>query len=305
VRTAFVDELTSAAARDARVWLLTGDLGFSVLERFATVNPGRFINAGVAEQNMVGVAAGMALSGAVPVVYSIANFPVMRCLEQIRNDVCYHRLPVKIVSVGAGLAYASQGYTHHGVEDLAVMRALPGMTVLAPADPVEARWAARAAIDIPGPVYIRLGKGGEPVLHADEPQFEVGRAVRMREGEDVTLVASGTALAIALSAADQLAERGISAEVLSMPTVAPADAEALHVAATGTRLIATVEEHGPVGGLHAAVLETLSPMPVRCLQFALSAVPPTVAGSCEYLSAAAGLTAGVVADGIADALDAT
>ena len=144
MRTAFIDTLCQLAAEDERIWLLTGDLGYSVLERFATRFPERYVNVGVAEQNMVGVAAGLARCGKMPWVYSIANFPTFRCLEQIRNDVCYHNGNVKVVAVGAGFAYGPHGYTHHGLEDVAILRALPNMTVVAPADPVETRLATIA-----------------------------------------------------------------------------------------------------------------------------------------------------------------
>jgi transketolase len=300
VRTAFVNRLVELAEADERVWLLTGDLGFSVLERFAERFPDRFVNAGVAEQNMIGVAAGLALCGKVPFVYSIANFPVMRCLEQLRNDVCYHRLPVKVVSVGGGMVYGSQGYTHHGVEDIAVMRPLPGMSVLAPADPIEAAWAAGAAAEHAGPVYVRLGKAGDPVLHAGLPALEFGRAVTVREGAGATLVSTGAALKIALEAADELAARGIETRVLSMPTVKPIDAETLGKAALETPLVVTIEEHGPVGGLFSAALEVVAPLrAARCIRVSLAAEPAPIAGSCAYLSARAGLDPHAVADLVA------
>jgi transketolase len=297
MRTAFVNRLVELADADDRIWLLTGDLGFSVLEPFAERFPQRFVNAGVAEQNMIGVAAGLALCGKVPFVYSIANFPVMRCLEQLRNDVCYHRLPVKVVSVGGGMVYGSQGYTHHGVEDIAVMRPLPGMSVIAPADPVEAAWAASAAVEQAGPVYVRLGKAGDPVLHATAPALEFGRAVTVREGDGATLAATGAALKIALEAADDLAARGVRVRVLSVPTVKPIDAEALGKAALETPLVVTIEEHGPVGGLFSAALEVIAPLrAARCVRVSLAAEPAPIAGSCAYLSERAGLDPRAVAE---------
>src|SRR5262249_54572532 len=161
----FINTLCTLAGQDERVWLLTADLGYSVLERFAARFPDRYVNVGVAEQNLIGIAAGLARCGKVPFVYSIANFPTLRCLEQIRNDVCYHEGNVKVVAVGGGLAYGAQGYTHHGVEDLAVLRVLPGMTVVAPGDPVETRLVTEAIARHPGPCYLRLGKDREPILH--------------------------------------------------------------------------------------------------------------------------------------------
>ena len=152
MRTSFIETLCQVAERDPRVWLITGDLGYSVLEKFSDKFPNRNLNAGVAEQNMVGVAAGLAKAGKIVFVYSIANFPTLRCLEQVRNDVCYHQLSVKIVAVGCGLAYGGHGYTHHGVEDLGVMSLLPHMTVIAPGDPVETRWATRTLVEHAGQI---------------------------------------------------------------------------------------------------------------------------------------------------------
>lgn len=260
MRTSFLETLLELAEHDERVWLLTGDLGYSVLEPFAERFCDRYLNVGVAEQNMTGVAAGLASCGKVPFTYSIANFPTLRCLEQIRNDVVYHGLPVRIVSVGAGFAYGSQGYTHHGIEDLAVLRALPGMAVISPADPVETRLATRALLDHDGPAYLRLGKARERVLHEAAPDFAIGRAITMRssDNDDVALIACGSILAEALRAADLLANDGVRARVVSMPTIKPLDRAAIERAAAETRLIATVEEHSITGGLGGAVAELVA-----------------------------------------------
>lgn len=289
MRTSFVDELCRIAAFDERVWLLTGDLGFSVLEPFRDKFPDRFVNMGVAEQNMTGVAAGLALSGKIVFTYSIANFPVMRCLEQIRNDVCHHRLDVKIVAVGGGVAYGAQGYTHHGVEDLAVMRALPDMAVLAPGDPIEAGLATRRVVGHAGPCYLRLGTSGDPLVHDRVPHFKIGRAIEVRGGDDLALVSTGTMLATAVEVADRLAVAGISARVLSMHTVQPLDVGSLRAAARETGLLATIEPHSAIGGLHSAVLEALAPEPVRCLRFSLPADGGRVVGSASYMMSDAGL----------------
>jgi transketolase len=258
MRTAFLEALCELAARDRRVWLLTGDLGFSVLERFIQQFPDRFVNAGVAEQNMTGVAAGLALSGCVVFTYSIANFPTLRCLEQIRNDVCYHRANVKIVAVGGGFTYAASGYTHHGLEDLSVLSSLPEMTVVAPGDPHEARLATRAIVDREGPCYLRLGKAGEPVVHAAPPPFELGRAIRVREGDDATLISTGGMLKTAVDAHQALLAQGIRARVLSMHTLKPLDEAAVLAAAAETGAIVTLEEHNVHGGLGSAVADVLA-----------------------------------------------
>jgi len=290
MRNTFVQTLTEIAAEDPRVWLLCGDLGYSVLEDFGRRFPDRFVNVGVAEQNMTGVAAGLALAGKVVFTYSIANFPLVRCLEQIRNDVCYHNLPVKVVAVGGGLSYGSAGYSHHGVEDLALARVLPHMTVVAPGDPVETRLATRALAADPGPGYLRLGKAGEPVVHASEPAFRLGGALRLRQGSDATLLVTGGMLQSVLRAADRLEERGIRAGVLSLPTVQPIDGDAVEAAARDTPLLVTVEEHGP-GGLGSAVAEVLAHRGcvtrLRMMHLPRGAAP--AAGTQESLRAAAGL----------------
>jgi transketolase len=253
MRTGFVEALLEEARSRPDVMLVTGDLGFSVLERFRDALPAQFLNAGVAEQNMTGIAAGLAEVGKTVFTYSIANFPTMRCLEQIRNDVCYHGYKVRVVSVGGGFTYSTQGYTHHGVEDIGVMRALPGMTVIAPGDPQEARLATRALLDLPGPAYLRLGKAGEPKVHAGTIEFRIGRAIRAREGGDVTFVSTGGMLMHTMETAEALAKDGISARVLSMHTVKPLDVEAIRAALTETRALITVEEHNVGSGLGSAV----------------------------------------------------
>jgi transketolase len=261
LRTAFLDALFQAAAGDPRICLVVGDLGYSVVERFAETYPRQFVNAGVAEQDMTGLAAGMALSGKIVFTYSIANFPTIRALEQVRNDVCYHRANVKIVAVGGGLAYGNLGVTHHATEDLAIMRSLPEMTVIAPGDPVEAKLATRAVIELDGPAYIRLGKAGEPAVHRSEPEFTIGRAITLREGSDTCLISTGAMLSTAVAAADQLAVRGVGVRVLSMHTVSPLDVEAVTTAAMHTRFVITLEEHCIDGGLGGAVAEVMAELP--------------------------------------------
>jgi transketolase len=291
MRTAFIKTLCELAEQDERIWLLCGDLGYSVLEGFSSRFPNRFVNVGVAEQNMTGIAAGLALSGKVVFIYSIANFPVMRCLEQIRNDVCYHNLNVKIVTVGGGLTYGSLGYTHHGVEDIAVMRVLPNMTVIAPGDPVEARLATQAILNTPGPCYLRLGKAGEPVVHQIEPEFQVGKAISLQLGSDLTLISTGGMLQSVVLAAEKLASQGYSVQVLSMPTVYPLDEHSIVQAAKQTGKIITVEEHG-LGGLGSAVAEVLAlgGIPVKFRPLRLPREAMKVAGSQTVLRSSQGLS---------------
>lgn len=254
MRSAFIEELTRLARIDRNIVLVVGDLGFGVVGKFAEELPAQFVNAGVAEQNMTGLAAGMAMSGRTVLTYSIANFPVIRCLEQIRNDVCYHDANVKIVAVGGGMAYGSLGMTHHATEDLAIMRAMPNMVVLAPNDPVEAKLATRAAVEHRGPVYLRLGKQGEKRVHATDPEFRIGKSIRMREGEDATLIVTGGLLQNAMEAADLLGAKGIQAAVISAPSVKPFDPQPLD---TSTPVF-TIEEHSIIGGLGSAVAEIVA-----------------------------------------------
>lgn len=258
MRTAFIQALDEIAGRDARVCLVVGDLGFSVIEEFERKHPAQFVNAGVSEQNMIGLAAGMALAGRVVFTYSIGNFATLRGLEQIRNDVCYHRANVKVVAVGGGVAYGNLGVTHHATEDVAILRSLPNMVVVAPGDPVEARLATRAIAALDGPAYLRLGKAGEPLVHEVEPDFELGRAITLREGQDVTLIASGGMLATADKVARSLASGGLGVRLLSMHTVKPLDRDAIAGAATETRHVFTLEEHSVEGGLGGAVAEVMA-----------------------------------------------
>ena len=290
MRTTFIETLCELAARDPRVWLITGDLGFSVLEKYAQRFPDRFINAGVAEQNMTGMAAGLALSGNVVFTYSIANFPTLRCLEQIRNDVCYHRANVKIVAVGGGFTYGANGYTHHGLEDLAILGSLPEMTVVAPGDPWETRLAVEAIVQREGPCYLRLGKAGEPAVHTSRPPFEIGRAIQLRDGRDVTLISTGGMLKRAVDARDALLAQGIRARVLSMHTIKPLDEAAVLQAARETGAIITLEEHNLRGGLGSAVADVLASAGVG-IPFAKIAAPDCfwhMAGSQAYFQAMTG-----------------
>lgn len=305
MRTAFFDTLVQLAEQDERIWLLTGDLGFGVIETFARRFPARFVNVGIAEQNMTGVATGLALSGRVVFTYSIGNFPTLRCLEQIRNGPCYHNANVHVVSVGGGLVYGSLGMSHHVTEDLAIMRSLPNLTVVAPGDPVEARLATRALVARNGPSYLRLGRAGEPVVHGAEIPFGLGRAIEVRPGTDLTLFSTGGMLVTAMAAALQLADEHVSCRVMSMHTIRPIDREAILEAASSHRLIATLEEHGIDGGLGGAVAEVLAEAdtPRAVLKrIALPSAFMTRAGSRDYLAAKYGLSAPGVAATITSAL---
>ena len=258
MRNAFIKALTELAAENERIWLLCGDLGFSVLESFRQRFPSRFVNAGVAEQNMTGLAAGLALCGKIVFTYSIANFPTLRCLEQIRNDICYHEANVKIVAVGGGLVYGPQGYTHHGLEDLAIMRALPNMTVLAPGDPVETELVTKALIGQEGPGYLRLGGRCERNIHSETPAFEIGKIIRLKVGDKAVIISTGGMLENVWTAAAALEKQGCPVAVWSCPCLKPMDAESIIEASNTFPLIVTAEDAQLGGGLGGAVAEILA-----------------------------------------------
>jgi len=255
MRNAFADEMTQLAMQDSRLVLLSGDIGNKLFDKFKDVDDSRFFNCGIAEANMMGVAAGMALSGLRPVVYTITPFTTTRCFEQIRVDVCYHKAPVVIVGTGSGLSYSELGPTHHSLEDMAILRTLPGMRVLAPCDSTELRLVLRAVLEDNSPAYIRIGKKGETDIHTTPPIFNIGEAIIVRSGNDVALLCAGNMMSETIKAADILAAKGISAEVVSFHTVKPLDGSYLQSASARFKLLVTVEEHSRIGGFGSAVSE--------------------------------------------------
>lgn len=293
MRKEFFQTLLEMARDDERLFLIVGDVGYSFVEPFIREFPERYLNVGVAEQNMIGISSGLSLCGRVVFCYSICNFPTLRCVEQIRNDVCYNDCDVKIVSTGGGLGYGALGFTHHLTEDMAMMRALPNMTVIAPGDPIEAVFAARSAYRTPGPFYIRLASGGDEIVHSLSAHLRIGKAVTVREGNDITLISTGGMLYNALHAADLLGKDGISARVLSMHTVKPIDACLILLAARETKAIVSLEEHGPIGGLSSAIAEVLAAAKERGLLLRICVERPFLkqVGSQEYLQRLHGLTA--------------
>lgn len=294
MRNAFADEITKLGAIDQRLVLLSGDIGNKLFDKFKAVSETRFLNCGIAEANMMGVAAGMALSGLRPVIYTITPFTTTRCYEQIRIDACYHNVPVIIVGTGSGLSYAELGPTHHSCEDLAIMRVLPNMTVMAPADEVELRQCLRAALKQDGPVYIRIGKKGEQIVPKKNDAFEIGRAINVREGADVCLIGTGTLLPTVLEAADLLASQGITARVESFHTIKPLDVETVHTAFSDYSIVAVVEEHSRIGGLGGSIAEWLAQqdkMQGRLLSFGTDDDFMHEVGTQNYARAKYGLTA--------------
>ena len=258
MRSAFNEELIKLAGQDERIYMILADIGYGEVEPFRAAFPSRWYNCGVAEQAMTGIACGLALEGKIAITYSIANFPTLRPLEQIRNDICYHKANVKIVIIGGGLAYGPLGISHQATEDMAIMRALPDMVVCCPADIKEAKAAVHAMIQHNGPFYYRCGYKKEPDVHQGKINFRLGHAIQVTDGADVTLIGTGPITYRALEAARLLAREGIEARVLSMHTVKPIDREAIVAAARETGGIVTVEEHNICGGLGGAVAEVLA-----------------------------------------------
>ncbi len=299
MRNAFADEITKLGRADSRVVLLSGDIGNKLFDKFKAQAQGRFFNCGVAEANMMGVAAGMALCGLRPIVYTITPFTTTRCFEQIRVDVCYHKAPVIIVGTGSGLSYADLGPTHHSCEDMAILRTLPGMTVLAPADSTELRLALREALSLDGPVYMRIGKKGEPAIHRSDPQFRIGRAITIRTGPDACLISTGVMASVVMAAAKILDERGISARVESFHTVKPLDVATLAEVFSKFPVVAIAEEHGRIGGLAGGISEWLAqqgPAHGDLLSFGTDDVFMHEVGSQDYARRKFGLTAENIAE---------
>jgi len=297
LRDSFVSTLTELAPRHPELLLLTGDLGFGVLNEFVARFPQQFLNVGVAEQNMSGLAAGLALEGHTVFTYSIGNFPTLRCLEQIRNDICYHGANVKIVCIGGGMSYGPVGMSHHATEDLAILRSLPGMLVLSPCDLWEATEATRYLVTHRGPAYIRLDKSTAPTSAQPGESFQPGAIRTVRDGSDVTLVATGGILAEALLASDALAAHGVFCRVLSVHTIKPLDAETLTVAASETGGIISIEEHAVNGGLGGAIAETLMEIgafPGFFVRMGLRDTFSSVVGTQQYLRKVYGLDAAAI-----------
>lgn len=299
MRTAFIQELLLQARLHPEIFLVVGDLGFSVVEPFAAEFPDRFLNAGVAEQNMTGVAAGLASEGYHVFTYSIANFPTLRCFEQVRNDVAYHRLAVTVVAVGAGLAYGNLGYSHHAVQDIGVMRTLPQMAILSPADPGETRECVAWLAAHPGPSYLRLGKAGEPDLHQVRGLME-GPLEIVPSHTDYALVCTGSILKIALEVVRRLGTQAIRPGVFSCPLLQPLRTDFFRPLTKFQRLI-VVEEHVATGGLSSLLREHL-PRYVRLTTLAYSAELLLEVGTQEHLRRKAGLDGESVATAVLEAI---
>ena len=286
MRDAFTRALMREAAKDPKLTLVTGDLGFGVLKPFWETYPDQFVNAGIAEQGMTGLAAGLAMTGRTVLTYSIGNFPTLRCIEQIRNDCAYHNANVKVVCVGGGFVYGSLGMSHHATEDMAILRALPGVTVFTPGDPHEVEAIVPVMLNTPGTCYLRLGRGGEPYLHEGPIEgYTAPKALTLREGKDVALLSAGGILTQTVGAAKLLEEQGVSAEVVSFPCLKPIDKEKLIELSQRFKHIVTVEEHSIVGGFGSAVCEVIAETGANCRvhRIGMEDVYSTIVGTQDYL----------------------
>lgn len=304
MRDTFVRTLIALAKENPNIELITGDLGFGVLKPFWERLPDQFINAGIAEQNMTSAAAGMALEGKTVFTYSIGNFPTLRCLEQIRNDCAYHGANVKIVCVGGGFVYGSLGMSHHATEDIAVMRALPGVAVLCPGDLVEAEEATKAIAKYPGTCYLRLGRGGEKRIHDHIDNFEIGKAIKIHDGEKIAIFSTGAIFEEVADAEAILVEHDIYPAVYTFPTVKPIDRAVIARCAADFDMIVTVEEHNIVGGFGSAVAEVLAELPerARLLRIGIHDTYSSIVGSQKYLRSQFGLDSGGIATQVLEAL---
>ena len=306
MRDTFVRTLIDLAKEDTNIELITGDLGFGVLKPFWEELPNQFTNIGIAEQNMTTVAAGMALEGKTVFTYSIGNFPTLRCLEQIRNDCAYHKANVKVVCVGGGFVYGSLGMSHQATEDLAILRALPDVVVMAPADLVEAEEATRAIAKYPGTCYLRLGRGGEKRIHERIDNFQIGKAIKVADGKKIAIFSTGAIFEEVKEAVELLKQKGYTPAIYTFPTVKPIDIEVINKCSEEFDLIVTCEEHNIVGGFGGAVAEVLAEKRTcnaTLLRIGLNDSYATLVGNQKYLREQYGLSAYKIAKKIEEKLN--
>lgn len=285
MRTAFIKKLIEMAKKDKDIYLITADLGFSVFEEFKEMFPNRFINVGIAESAMIGIAAGLAIEGKKVYAYSIIPFITMRCFEQIRVDLCYQNLNVNLIGVGGGLSYGSSGATHHAIEDIAIMRALPNMKVICPGDPFEAENAIQEVINMEGPSFIRLNKNNEPRLYNEEKvEFHIGKGIKIFEGNDLSIITTGNMLEQAINISKTLKLNGYSVKLISMHTIKPIDISLVNECISETKYLFTIEEHNLIGGLGSAISEIISTNTekIKFKPFGIPDVYADCSGSRDY-----------------------
>ena len=305
MRDTFVRTLVNLAKADKNIELVTGDLGFGVLKPFWEQCPDQFTNAGIAEQNMTSMAAGMALEGKTVFTYSIGNFPTLRCLEQIRNDCAYHNANVKVVCIGGGFVYGSLGMSHQATEDLAILRALPDVVVMAPADLVEAEECTKALAKYKGTAYLRLGRGGEKRIHEKLDNFEIGKAIKVHGGEKIAIFSTGAIFEEVAAAYCWLKTLNYNPAVYTFPTVKPIDKETIEKVSREFDLVVTVEEHNVVGGFGSAVAEVMAEMRevnTRLLRIGLNDEYSIRVGNQKYLRTQYGMDSGSIVEKVLTAV---
>jgi len=284
LRTAFIDTLRELARIDDRIFLLTADMGYSVFETFRDEFPDRFLNTGIAEQNTIGIAAGLASRGKIVFVYSIIPFVTMRCFEQVRLDLAYNFMNVKLVGVGAGLTYGPLGSSHHALEDIAIMQSLPDMTVLCPGDPIETRELIKRSFEYEGPVYIRLGKNGEPKIHPDETRIEIGKSITVLKGNDLALITTSNMLETGKKWVEEWKQDGVNVSLISMPSLKPFDSSTVKNLIDKEIPIITLEEHSVIGGLGSIISQVIATTgkPVKFQQIGINDKFSHVVGGHEF-----------------------
>lgn len=302
MRNHVIDRITEMAAENDRIMLLCADLGYNVVNNYMEKYPDRFLNVGIAEQNMASVAAGLAIEGNIVFTYSIGNFPTLRCMEQIRNDICYHNADVKILAVGGGFAYGDLGMSHHATEDIAMMKALPNMRVYVPADEVEAVACLEEAVSIKGPAYIRMARGKELRQHSADAQLCISKLIPIinKEKADICILATGTVLSESVKLSVMLEEYDINASVFSVPSVKPLDEEGVGCLAAKYDFFVSMEDHNVIGGFGESIAGILTKMPfhVQLLKIGLNDTFTEIVGSQDYLRKYYGISADKVKERI-------
>lgn len=304
MRYTFIKELIRQAEKNKNIMLLTADLGYTVVEEFRDKFPDRFINVGVSESNMIGLATGLAMSGKIVFVYSIATFATLVPFESIRNDVALHNAHVIIVGSGAGLSYSDAGPSHHTIEDIAVLRTIPNMNIIAPADPTEMKWATEIAVNLKKPLYLRVAKKGEPVIYDNKPVLKFGKGSILKKGTDFAIISTGNMVYNSLLAANFLEKRGLKGTVVSMHTLKPADGQLIKNICSGFKNIFTVEEHYEIGGLGSIVSDIITKENLSCklIKIALPNIFVKEAGSHDFLRNKYGLSPEKIAKTILNTL---
>lgn len=304
MRKTFIETLTELAAEEPRIIFLTADLGYMAIDSFRERFPNRFYNVGVAEQNLLGIATGLAESGFFPFVYSISTFATLRPYEFIRNGPIMHRLPVRIIGVGAGFEYGLNGLTHYALEDIGILRVQPGITIISPSDFKQARSALRSTWDLPGPIYYRIGKDDQSVVSGLDGKFSMERIQLIRDGEDVLLITSGGIALEVVRAAEFLAEQGVSCAIAVVACLKPAPKDDLSLVMEKYPLAVTIEAHYITGGLGSIVAETITEMNIKCrlIRCGVHEIPKGITGSQQFMNDHFGLSPRAIADNVIQTL---